>query len=456
MSTKSFLAAISIFACLFLAPLESTAEAAAEAKQAVSLSDPSIPASELSILINPLTKDELIIEADAWRDTVKAKAEQIAQALVAAKRGDKSGEAEPINAMRAERTLLIDNLRTVVTEIEVKSDPADTAVQSQIKDYRLYMASVGGIRIDASDAASTWKAISGWLRSEQGGLRWARNFAVFFGILLLARVIAAILRRVLRRAFDKVAWPELLEDFLIKSVYWLVMLGGILMALSALEVSMGPLLAIVGAAGFIVAFAMQDSLSNFASGLMILFFRPFDVGDAVDAGGVSGVVESMNLVATTIKTFDNKKMIVPNNKILGEVITNATDVDERRVDLIFGIGYEDDADRAHAILEEIVTAHPKVLAEPVPNIRLNELADSSVNFIVRPWVKTVDYWTVYWDVMREVKSRFENEGIGIPYPQQDVHVHLVDDSVKQAALSAVAGVRNEPPSAALELDSGDH
>ena len=210
-----------------------------------------------------------------------------------------------------------------------------------------------------------------------------------------------------------------------------------MMALAALEVSMGPLLAMVGAAGFIVAFAMQDSLSNFSSGLMILFFRPFDIGDSVDAGGVSGVVESMNLVATTIKTFDNKKMIVPNNKIMGDVITNATDVDERRVDLVFGIGYDDDIAQTIALLEEIVSQHPKVLSDPAPNIRLHELADSSVNFIVRPWVKTADYWGVYWDVTHEVKQRFDAENIGIPYPQRDVHLHLADDSAKQFVRSTI-------------------
>ena len=174
--------------------------------------------------------------------------------------------------MRAERTLLLDNLRVVVNEIEIKSDRADAETQSIIRDYRLYMSSVGGIRIDASDAASATKAISGWLRSEQSGLRWVWNFAIFIGILLFTRLLAAVSVWLLKRAFEKIEWPELLEDFLSKTAYWIIMIGGLLMALAALEVSMGPLLAMVGAAGFIVAFAMQDSLSNFSSGLMILFF----------------------------------------------------------------------------------------------------------------------------------------------------------------------------------------
>ena len=437
MPTRSLILTILALICLLVLSVANAENSESATTKSKTSDELAISATELSILINPLTKGELIVEAEQWRRVVRTKAEAIAAALVAAKRGEQSTNPNDLNTMRAERTLLLDNLRVVVNEIEIKSDRADAETQSIIRDYRLYMSSVGGIRIDASDAASATKAISGWLRSEQGGLRWVWNFAIFIGILLFTRLLAAVSVWLLKRAFEKIEWPELLEDFLSKTAYWIIMIGGLLMALAALEVSMGPLLAMVGAAGFIVAFAMQDSLSNFSSGLMILFFRPFDIGDSVDAGGVSGVVESMNLMATTIKTFDNKKMIVPNNKIMGDVITNATDVDERRVDLVFGIGYDDDISQTIALLEEIVSQHPKVLNDPAPNIRLHELADSSVNFIVRPWVKTTDYWGVYWDVTHEVKQRFDAENIGIPYPQRDVHLHLADDSAKQFVRSTI-------------------
>ena len=231
----------------------------------------------------------------------------------------------------------------------------------------------------------------------------------------------------------------LLENFLVGAVRWVAMAVGIIMALASLEVSIGPLLAVVGAAGFVIAFALQDSLSNFASGLMILFFRPFDVGDVVDAGGVSGKVISMNLVSTSIKTFDNKDMVVPNNKIWQDVITNATGVDTRRVDMEFGIGYDDDIDKAQAILEEIVAAHPKALKDPEPTIRMNTLADSSVNFICRPWAKTADYWDVYWDVTKAVKQRFDAEGIGIPFPQRDVHLYIEEGPGKQSLAGLTKG-----------------
>jgi small conductance mechanosensitive channel len=201
-----------------------------------------------------------------------------------------------------------------------------------------------------------------------------------------------------------------------------VLIIGILLGLSQVGISLGPLLAGLGVAGFVIGFALQDSLSNFASGMMILSYRPFDVGDVVEAGGVFGKVSHMSLVNTTIMTFDNQTLVVPNNKIWGDVIKNVTSQRTRRVDLVFGISYSDDIPRTEALLREILAADERVLTDPEPMVRLNELADSSVNFIVRPWVKTDDYWDVYWDVTREVKLRFDEADVSIPFPQTDVHL----------------------------------
>ena len=162
---------------------------------------------------------------------------------------------------------------------------------------------------------------------------------------------------------------------------------------------------------------------------MILFYRPFDVGDIVETGSVLGTVKSMSLVNTTILTFDNQTLMIPNSKIWGDVIKNVTAQTERRVDMMFGIGYSDDVNHAERVLKEIVKAHDLVLDEPEPIVRLHELGDSSVNFVVRPWVKRDDYWNVYWDVTRAVKRRFDEEGISIPFPQRDVHlIQPPDDS----------------------------
>jgi small conductance mechanosensitive channel len=509
--------------------------------EAVTAGDPAIPTGELKLLLVPLTKDELIIEADAWQALVQDKTAEIARAEIAVKRQNEeialtketeakaeqakekleavtaaveeakeSGDAaaiaeaeqaaaeaeaevadateaaeatlaaaaeaatgtaldeaqdakraakaellETVNQLREERVVLVDNFRAVIDALDAKTDEGDGTTQGLIKDYRLYISAISGLTVDVQDATSAWSALSGWAMSEEGGLRWAKNIALFLGILIVARILAGIARGAVGRGLRRMELPTLLRDFLGGAVYWVILIGGLLMALSALEVSMGPLLAMVGAAGFIVAFAMQDSLSNFASGLMILFFRPFDTGDVVEAGGVSGTVESMNLVATTVKTFDNKRMIVPNNKIIGDVITNATGVPTRRVDMEFGIGYDDDIDRAQEILTEIVGNHPQVLSDPAPTIRLNTLADSSVNFIVRPWSRTADYWGVYWDITREVKRRFDAEGIGIPYPQQDVHLHIVDKDAAQKALGHPDMTPTQSKAVQQPMDSGE-
>lgn len=180
--------------------------------------------------------------------------------------------------------------------------------------------------------------------------------------------------------------------------------------------------------GFIVGFALQDTLSNFASGMMILIYRPFDVDDFVEAAGISGKVSNMSLVNTTILTFDNQTIIVPNNKIWGDVIRNVTAQKIRRVDMVFGISYGDDIPNAEKLLLDIVNAHESVLEDPEPMIRLHELGDSSVNFIVRPWVKTDDYWETYWAMItRSVKMRFDEEGVSIPFPQRDVHLYQTSD-----------------------------
>ncbi len=501
MSIRS-IAILGILLAIVASPVASpiAAERAEPPPQPVTTNDPTIPADQLRLLVQPLTKDELLIEADGWQGLVQDKAKQIADvdiqlrrytaalnAITAAKDANEAaaaaiseaeqalatargaGDAEAITAaedaleaartaateaeqevavaseadipeeaereklaergveLRNERSLLVDNLTAVVDDLFAKTPEEDADTHARIRDYRLYISNVTGLRLDIEDTTSAWLVIQGWLTSEEGGIRWAQNIGVFLGILLVAWFVSRILSGGVRRAVRATNQSsQLLENALVGGVRWIIMGIGVIMALSALEVSIGPLLAVIGAAGFAIAFAMQDSLSNFASGLMILLFRPFDIGDVVEAGGVSGTVSSLNLVSTSIKTFDNMLMVVPNSRIWNDVITNATNVDTRRVDFEFGISYADDIDRAAEILKEIVTSHPKVLGDPPPVVRVHALADSSVNFICRPWAAAGDYWEVYWDVMRAVKLRFDEAGIGIPFPQRDVHVFLRD------------------------------
>ncbi|RLC98835.1 MAG: mechanosensitive ion channel protein MscS [Chloroflexota bacterium] len=264
-----------------------------------------------------------------------------------------------------------------------------------------------------------------WLANN--GLSLLLKLLVVVVILLVFKVVAAMAGKLVRRGLDNsgLSLSTLLKDFFVSMATKLVMLIGFLIVLSQFGVEIGPALAGLGVLGFIVGFALQETLANFASGLMILVYRPFDVGDLVEVAGKVGIVKLMSLVSTTIVTLDNQRLVVPNTKIWGDVIRNVTAEKTRRVDLVFGIGYEDDIAHAEKILTDIVESHPLVLKNPKADIKLHTLNESSVDFVVRPWIRTEDYWTVYWDITRAVKDRFDQEGISIPYPHQDIHMYGV-------------------------------
>jgi small conductance mechanosensitive channel len=274
---------------------------------------------------------------------------------------------------------------------------------------------------------NSWGALKDAIKDNAPDLFF--RFLMFIAVLLVFKTLSRITKRIVRAATNrsKLDMSELLKNILISTSGGVVMALGVLMALSSVGISLAPMLAGLGVVGFIVGFALQDSLGNFASGAMILLYRPFDVDDLVEVTGAFGKVKKMNLVSTTIATLDNQTLVVPNSKIWGDVIKNVTAQKERRVDLEFGIGYDDDIELAERVLNEIVSAQDKILADPEPTIKLHTLGDSSVNFIVRPWVKTEDYWDVYWDLTREVKMCFDREGISIPFPQRDVHLYEEKD-----------------------------
>ncbi|OOE51818.1 mechanosensitive ion channel family protein [Salinivibrio kushneri] len=290
----------------------------------------------------------------------------------------------------------------------------------------------GNITQDILDVDVAYSILSHW---SENALNWAEDNApqlvfqliIFVLILLVAKLFARLTRSVVKSAVanKNFKFSQLMQDFFVSMSGKAVWVIGILVGLSQIGVNLTPVLTGFGIAGVIIGFALQDTLSNFAAGMMLLIYRPFDVGDFVYAGGVDGKVGNMSLVNTTIRTFDNQIIIVPNSKIWGDVIKNVTRERIRRVDMVFSIGYKDDLLRAEAVLTEIVQSHPAVLRTPEPMIKVHVLNTSSVDFIVRPWVKTDDYWDVYWDVTKTVKLRFDEEGISIPFPQQDVHLNWV-------------------------------
>jgi small conductance mechanosensitive channel len=249
----------------------------------------------------------------------------------------------------------------------------------------------------------------------------------FMMILFMFSLIARLVERLLRRglAGPQANTSQLLQNMLNALTGRGIMFLGLLVALSQLGIELGPILAGLGIAGFIVGFALQDSLSNFAAGIMILAYHPYDVDDLIEAGGVSGVVNDMNLVSTTVLTLDNQTLIVPNAKIWGDVIKNITNQNIRRVDMKFRTSYSENLEEIENIFAGILAQHEQVLSDPEPNVKLHTLDDSWMEFVVRPWVVTEDYWDVYWSVTRAVKVAFDEKGIAIPVPQREVSVRQI-------------------------------
>ena len=304
------------------------------------------------------------------------------------------------------------------------------ALDLDTRAYRQQVLTVTGeITADVLDVGiiaslvSQWSAMIFNLVASEGPRLLFRLLLVLL-ILFVFFQFSKLVQKGVERGLNsaKVQISHLLRRMIISTVRNLVFILGILIAISQLGISLGPLLAGLGIAGFIIGFALQDSLSNFASGILILLYRPFDVGDTVTAGGVSGRVSHMSLVNRTFMTFDNQKLVVPNNAIWQSVITNFTAQKTRRVDLTFGIAYDQDIDEVEKIIRDVLGGFDAILEDPEPMIKVNELADSSVNIIVRPWVNTDTYWDTYWDLTKAIKQRFDKEGINIPFPQRDVHV----------------------------------
>jgi small conductance mechanosensitive channel len=271
------------------------------------------------------------------------------------------------------------------------------------------------------------EAADGWLAQiEDLAVRYAPRVAGAALALAVGGIGVRILVRIVDRALVKARIDPTLARFLSNLARMGLLTLVAVTALQMVGVSATSFIAILGAAGFAVGFALKDSLSNFASGVLIMIFRPFRVGDYIEAAGTAGTVEEVGVFYTVIKTFDSKQVIVSNTAITGSNITNYSAYPTRRVDMTFGISYADDIDQARAILADIVTKDPRVLDDPAPVIAVHELGESSVNLICRPWTATAEYWNVYWSTCEAVKKRFDAAGITIPFPQRDVHLRQVD------------------------------
>ncbi len=241
-------------------------------------------------------------------------------------------------------------------------------------------------------------------------------------IFIIGKFVVNIIAKLLRKTLEKANVDETLSNFLVDLASVGLLILVILAALSTLGMKMTSFVAILGAATLAIGLALQSNLSNLGAGVLIMLLRPFKLNDFVQIAGVSGTVEKISIFSTILKTPDNRSIIVPNSKIIGDNIVNYSVKDTRRIDLTIGIGYDDDIKLAKETLEEIVNSDSRILKEPKPLIAVSELGDSSVNFAVRPWVKASDYWGVYFDLLERIKTTFDEKGISIPYPQMDIHL----------------------------------
>jgi len=251
---------------------------------------------------------------------------------------------------------------------------------------------------------------------------WGLNIIFAVVTYIVGRWLATLITATIKRVMEKSNIDVSLRDFLGNLINAALTIVVIIAALEQLGVNTTSVLAVFAAAGLAVGLALKDSLSNFSAGVMLIFFKPFKIGDVVNAAGVVGAVETIGIFNTTLKTGDNQEIIIPNSSIYGGTITNITKRETRRIDLVVGIGYNDDIKKAKSLLEKILAENTAVLKDPAPTILVLELGESSIDLAVRPWVNTADYWNVRSDILQTIKEKFDASGISIPYPQRDVHI----------------------------------
>jgi small conductance mechanosensitive channel len=252
-------------------------------------------------------------------------------------------------------------------------------------------------------------------------LPWSINIVMALAIFIIGKFIVKIVVKFAKKLMIKAHVDNILVNFIGSIISTILLLFVVIATLDQLGVATTSLIALIGAAGLAVGLALQGTLQNLASGVMLIIFRPFNDGDFIEAAGVAGVVEQIGIFTTTMRTGDNREIIIPNGEIFGGTITNYSKRATRRVDMVFGIGYDDDIKKAKDLLNKILEEDDRVLSDPAPLVAVAELADSSVNFNVRPWCNTSEYWSVYFDIHEKVKLTFDAEGISIPYPQMDIH-----------------------------------
>jgi small conductance mechanosensitive channel len=261
-----------------------------------------------------------------------------------------------------------------------------------------------------------------WMQVQDVVAVWGLKVVAAIAIFIIGRWIAKLLRRGVKRMLERAAVEPIISGFTTSIVYIALLVFVVIAALGQLGIQTTSFIAILGAAGLAIGLALQGSLANFAAGFLLIIFRPFKVGDFIEGAGVAGVVREIQIFTTTLRTPDNKTIIIPNAKLSGDNIVNYSAEETRRVDMTVGVSYDADLSRVREVLNDIIGKDARILPDPAPQVAVAELADSSVNFIVRLWTRTEDYWGVKFDATETIKNRFDAEGIGIPFPQRDIHI----------------------------------
>jgi small conductance mechanosensitive channel len=316
-ATTYLLAISAVIITAMLAIGMAPAWAEGEKPQPTTTANAEVPVKELELLLRPLTKGDLKIEADGWTGLLKEHVTRVGRNKIETMKAEGDAKTKLLaeaTQLQEQQTALMDRMQAVVEELRQKGGEVDV--------YDKYLKTVSGVKVDATDARGSWTLVTGWLASAEGGLRWAKNILLFFLTLIAFKILAKILGSASRKAVSNIGnVSELLKDFIVNSIRKITLVVGLVVALSMLEVNIGPFLAAIGATGFILGFALQGTLSNFAAGLMILLYRPYDIGDFVNVAGTSGTVSAMSLVSTTLQA-ENQVITIPNSSIWGGIITN--------------------------------------------------------------------------------------------------------------------------------------
>ncbi|MDS9469261.1 mechanosensitive ion channel [Paracoccus sp. MBLB3053] len=407
--------------------LQEIVASADAAEEAVTTDDPEVDPVVLDRLLEPLTLSQLKTEMSAWQDLLQGAVNDLSEAEIELLRlnaeqekaqgeeaADAPAESEPeltpeqeelvkkISGLRERRTAISDRFRLVMDAYEDKGgDPADT------QSYRAYVKDVGGVQLDTRDLNSAWLTLKEWAYAEDGGKRLARKVMTVLIATVVGIMVGWLLSLAVSTTLRKTGLSsQLMRHFLRR---WIARLGGLigfLVGLSWIGTNMTPILAGLGAAGFILAFALQNTISNFASGMLILFLRPFDAGDEIEAAGVSGEVEKVSLFSTHLSTAENRKVIVPNNKIWEDVIVNSTGADTRRLSLEIEVkASEHSLDEAESILRKVMEENPDVMKEPAPALTLSAMTGDAYTFTCWPWVQTAERNRVRWQLVSEIGRR---------------------------------------------------